>query len=113
MCVTTCSATSNLYGDPTTKFCVSTCPSGYYADDSTRLCVTACPATYGLHGTFADNDTNICVAYCTGSNEFADPQTIKRYCVYKYCSQSPYVAFADPSSKSCVPVCPSSPSLYG
>lgn len=65
MCVTTCPVSSNFYGDPTTKFCVSICPQGYYADDSQRLCVPACPSNYGLHGTFGNNLTRVCEAYCT------------------------------------------------
>lgn len=43
---------------------------------------------------------------------FADPQTIKRYCVLE-CSQSPQRSFADPSTRHCVSVCPTQPDLYG
>ena len=60
MCVTTCPAIYNVYGDPSTQKCVSICPDGTNADDKTRTCVAKCPEDYGLHGTFGNNDTNIC-----------------------------------------------------
>lgn len=60
MCVTTCPAISNLYADPTTKFCVPLCPSTYYSDDKTRTCVQRCPDNNGIHGTFANNQTRVC-----------------------------------------------------
>ena len=43
---------------------------------------------------------------------YADPQTVNRYCVTK-CSQTPNVAFADPSTQTCVSICPTYPSLFG
>jgi proprotein convertase subtilisin/kexin type 5 len=43
---------------------------------------------------------------------FADPQTANRYCVLQ-CTQTPNEAFADPSSRTCVPICPTTPSLFG
>lgn len=60
MCVTTCPINSNLYGDPTSKFCVPFCPSTYFSDDSQRLCVQTCPSSYGAFGTFGNNNTRAC-----------------------------------------------------
>lgn len=43
---------------------------------------------------------------------YADPQTTNRYCVLQ-CSQTPNRAFADSSTRTCVPICPTTPSLFG
>ncbi len=60
MCVTTCPASSALYADPTSNFCVPLCPPDYYSDDKTRTCVQKCPDNNGVHGTFGDNTTRVC-----------------------------------------------------
>lgn len=112
MCVTTCPATANLYGNFATRICVPICPNGTFADDLTRTCVTMCPSNNGVHDTFGNNDTHICEQTCTQVAAYADPQTANRYCVL-LCSQSPAESFADPSTKTCVPRCPTHPSLFG
>jgi len=43
---------------------------------------------------------------------YDDPQTANRFCVLT-CTQSPNPAFADPSTGTCVPICPSFPPLFG
>jgi hypothetical protein len=117
LCVNTCPATANTFGDSTTKFCVPLCPDTYFSDYSTRLCVQRCPTTVEEHGTFGNNETRVCEEKCSAINNgtvltYADPQTINRYCVLQ-CSQNSSRSFADPSTSTCVPVCPTFPDLYG
>jgi hypothetical protein len=120
LCVDTCPATAGTFADPTSGFCVPFCPNSpnkYFSDYSTRHCVLRCPATVDLAGTFGNNETRVCEDYCSPLNNgtiltYADPQTINRYCVLQ-CSQSPNLAFADPSTRTCVPICPTTPSLFG
>lgn len=110
-----CPATANTFADPTTKLCVPFCPATYYAGLTTRTCVQTCPSSVEEHGTFGNNETRTCSEVCNllnGSITYADPQTVNRYCVLQ-CSQSPLTAFADPSTATCVPKCPTFPSLYG
>ena len=112
LCVDTCPVTANTYGDNDTRICVPTCPTGTFADGLSRICVARCPQVNGVHDTFGNNDTMICEPKCTQPNAYGDPQHPNRYCV-AVCSQSPAESFADPTTKTCVPRCPTFPSLFG
>jgi hypothetical protein len=119
LCVDVCPASAGTFADPTTKFCVPLCPNNpnkYFSDYSTRTCVQKCPSGVLLAGTFGNNETRACEAYCSplsnGTLTFADHQTVNRYCVSQ-CSQSPNTSFADPSTRTCVSICPTTPDLYG
>ena len=112
LCVDTCPVLFGTFGDFNSRICVPVCPNGTYADDLTRTCVDACPENNGVHDTFGDNITHTCQEVCHQSGSFGDPQTANRYCVSD-CSQTPDASFADPSTKQCVPRCPTHPSYYG
>jgi hypothetical protein len=43
VCVAKCPTDPNLFGDPTTRTCVPTCPPTYYADYVSRTCMRVCP----------------------------------------------------------------------
>ena len=58
MCVKQCPSDPDLYGDPNSGFCESTCTNGYFKYGVTRMCVSSC-ATYSL---FEYNDE--CVKFC-------------------------------------------------
>lgn len=62
LCVTLCPTVPSLFADPTTKLCVSSCPSGYYADPSTRRCVLACPYAVTVYYAYEPNRT--CITVC-------------------------------------------------
>lgn len=86
-----CPSTPNpLYGDKTTKMCVSQCPWNppyyvSYKEDHTRECLTVCPEI-PIH--YASNLTRSCVTNCP------QPPTV------------PYNTFADAVSQFCVDNCP-------
>ena len=120
LCVTTCPASVGTFADPTSGFCVPLCPNTpnkYFSDLYSRKCVQRCPDSVDFDGTFGNNETRVCEDYCSPFNNgsittFADPQTVNRYCVLQ-CSQTPNPAFADRSTRTCVPICPTTPSLFG
>ena len=69
-CVDPCpSVPIQHYGDPTTRFCKTICPTGYFALDDTYRCVVDCPATSAATGLllFRDITNRKCVSKCPDS----------------------------------------------
>jgi len=102
-CTTTCLPLNSVktYGDNSTSKCVAICPDLTYGDDNTLLCTSLCPINY-----YADNKTRkFVLATSCDLNTYGDP--ITRRCVSaKNCPIYPYY-FADPSTNTCVIICPS------
>lgn len=91
MCQLKCPNT--LWGDRTTKMCLSSCPwsppsHAYYKNPHTQECVQVCPLSPTLYG---DNLTKTCVETC--------PQPATNPTLF-------FATFADPVSQTCVEVCP-------
>lgn len=84
LCVTNCSLTDNLFGNPITGMCVAalSCPTSYYGDPLTYQCTLKCSniSYFGDNSTklctnltcansaFRKNDTQICVKTCVNNN---------------------------------------------
>jgi hypothetical protein len=78
-----------MYGDPTSRACVTSCPSiqNLYASYNNSLCVYTCP-----NGSYANSVNMTCVSVCDSST------TGYRLDVNNSCVQecpSPYFAFVD------------------
>lgn len=56
-CVTTCPASADLFGDPSSGICVLYCPPNRYAEISSQSCVIYCSTVNGVH-TYAYGLTN-------------------------------------------------------
>lgn len=112
-CVDPCpSVPIRYYGDPTTRYCKTSCPIGYYALDDTYRCVTACPttSTKSLLALYKDITNRRCVNVCPETEPYAYPTDGVCY------STCPGGTFAsDAATRQCVPVCPQNTvfKLYG
>ncbi len=102
------------YGDPTTRYCQTTCPSGYYALDDTYRCVTDCPVTSAKSGylLFKDLTNRKCVSTCPDTAPYAYPLAADRFC-YATCPAGTFST--DAKDRRCVATCPynSTYKLYG
>lgn len=72
-CVDMCPLALNLFANPVTLVCGTSCNGGYYADSRNRMCVQSC----GNH-MYGDNAIvpPSCVSRCS-STTYADPLTFK------------------------------------
>lgn len=99
MCAYACS--NNYFASQISQRCIPTCDADYWGDPLSTLCMGTCPNSIYSYG---QNVTRTCVTSCIGYTGFADNMT--RICRSQCQNLSNWLTFADPTTKSCVEMCP-------
>lgn len=89
------------------RICVQTCDYGW-ADNVTRKCATSSAGC--TNGTYAHETNHKCV-FPEGCTGFADP--VSMHCLPTCQFNSSVTYYGDPSTKTCVLICPSVPNYFG
>ena len=114
---------SNWYNfDGLDKVCYNVCPNGYYGDPTTHYCVTKCPSLYYVLGnvcalycsstTYAYSPTGVCLSTCP-TGYYKNKLTLGNGSQYNICEDECSVTLSgtyllgDNTTGTCVNYCPS------
>jgi hypothetical protein len=96
VCVASCPARALLFSDTTTNLCVPVCPASYYGIQANMTCATSCPASY-----YTSDVNRMCVTRCPNPYYSYQPNLT---CIVR-CPDSYYPSFAYSECRLCPATC--------